>query len=239
MIERYAIVRSPEDKLFTEFDMKSKIGSLMFAAVCTRPDIAFAVSYLARFTNHPSQLVCQAIIRVFAYLKGTKGMCITFVREDGISPIVYCDSDYAGDVNDCKSTSGILVMIGSSPVSWYSSKQTITAQSTTDAEIVGMNQAAKEIIWLRNLFREMHLDLFLPTKLKCDNTSSMKLAFNPVFHKRTKHIMVKFQYLVEQLKANEITLEYVKSALNLADFFTKSLSIKVFRNLRDMIGLKV
>ena len=239
MIERYAIVRSPEDELFTEFDMKSKIGSLMFAAVCTRPDIAFAVSYLARFTNHPSQLVCQAIIRVFGYLKGTKGMSINFVREDGVSPMVYCDSDYAGDVNDCKSTSGILVMIGSSPVSWYSSKQTITAQSTTDAEIVGMNQAAKEIIWLRNLFREMHLDLFLPTKLKCDNTSSMKLAFNPVFHKRTKHIMVKFQYLVEQLKDNEITLEYVKSALNLADFFTKSLSIKVFRNLRDLIGLKV
>jgi hypothetical protein len=239
MIEKYAIVRSPEDELFTEFDMKSKIGSLMFAAVCTRPDIAFAVSYLARFTNHPSQLVCQAIVRVFAYLKGTKSMAITFVREDGVPPTVYCDSDYAGDVNDCKSTSGILVMIGSSPVSWYSSKQTLTAQSTTDAEIVGMNQAAKEIVWLRNLFREMHLELFQPTKLKCDNTSSMKLAFNPVFHKRTKHIMVKFQYLVEQLEANEITLEYVKSALNLADFFTKSLTIKVFRNLRDLIGLKV
>jgi hypothetical protein len=67
----------------------------------------------------------------------------------------------------------------------------------------------------------------------------MKLAFNPVFHKRTKHIMVKFQYLVEQLEANEITLEYVKSALNLADFFTKSLGIKVFKDLRDLIGLKV
>ena len=134
--------------------MKSKIASLMFAAVCTRPDIAFAVSYLARFTNHPSQLVCQAIIRVFGYLKGTKGMSINFVREDGVSPMVYCDSDYAGDVNDCKSTSGILVIIGSSPVSWYSSKQTITAQSTTDAEIVGMNQADKEIIWLRILFQK-------------------------------------------------------------------------------------
>ena len=239
MIERYAIVRSPEDELYNEFDMRSKIGSLMFAAVCTRPDIAFAVSYLARFTTHPSQLVCQAIVRVFQYLKGTKNMAITFVREDGVPPLVYCDSDYAGDVNDCKSTSGILVMIGSSPVSWYSSKQTLTAQSTTDAEIVGMNQAAKEIIWLRNLFREMHLELFQPTKLKCDNTSSMKLAFNPVFHKRTKHIMVKFQYLVEQLEANEITLEYVKSALNLADFFTKSLGIKVFKDLRDLIGLKV
>jgi len=197
--------------------MKSKIASLMFAAVCTRPDIAFAVSYLARFTNHPSQLVCQAIIRVFGYLKDTKGMSITFVREDGVSQMVYCDSDYAGDVNDCKSTSGILVMIGSSPVGWLQRRS----------------------IWLRNLFREMHLDLFLPTKLKCDNTSSMKLAFTPVYHKRTKHIMVKFQYLVEQLKANEITLEYVKSALNLADFFTKSLSIKVFCNLRDLIGLKV
>ena len=112
-------------------------------------------------------------------------MAITFVRGDGVPPLVYCDSDYAGDSNDCKSTSGILVIIGSSPVSWYSSKQALTAQSTTDAEIVGINQAAKEIIWLRNLFREIYLELFQPTKLKCDNTSSMKLAFNPVFHKRT------------------------------------------------------
>jgi hypothetical protein len=102
MIEKYAILRSPEDELFLEFDMRSKIGSLMFAAVCTRPDIAFAVSYLARFTTHPSQAVCQAIVRVFQYLKGTKNMAITFVREDGIPPLVYCDSDYAGDVNDCK-----------------------------------------------------------------------------------------------------------------------------------------
>jgi hypothetical protein len=161
------------------------------------------------------------------------------VREDGAIPVVYCDADYAGDINDCKSTTGILVMIGSAPVSWYSSKQSLTAQSTTDAEIVGMNQAAKEIVWLRNLFIEMHLKLFQPTKLKCDNTSSMKLAFNPVYHKRTKHIMVKFMYLVEQLEAGEITLEYVKSALNLADFLTKSLVLRIFRFFRDQIGMKV
>jgi hypothetical protein len=239
MIERYAIERKPDDELFQEFNMRSKIGSLMFAAVCTRPDIAFAVSYLARFTNHPSQAVCKAIIRLFQYLKGTKSLSINFVREDGAIPVVYCDADYAGDINDCKSTTGILVMIGSAPVSWYSSKQSLTAQSTTDAEIVGMNQAAKEIVWLRNLFIEMHLKLFQPTKLKCDNTSSMKLAFNPVYHKRTKHIMVKFMYLVEQLEAGEITLEYVKSALNLADFLTKSLVLRIFRFFRDQIGMKV
>ena len=238
MIEKYQIDKDPEDEFFHEFDIRSKIGSLMFASVCTRPDITFAVSYLARFTNHPSRQVCIAIIRVFRYLKGTADLGITIKKEDGARPLVYCDADYAGDTTDYKSTSGVLVMIGSTPVCWYSSKQTSTAQSTTDAEIVSMNLATKEIVWIRNLLKEMGIAIAQPTRLLCDNQSAIMLAHNPVFHKRTKHIMVKFRFLIENLEQEEAILEHIKSLLNLADGLTKSLGASLFKSHRNSINMR-
>ena len=238
MIEKYQIDKDPDDEFYEDFDLRSKIGSLMFASVCTRPDISFAVGYLARFTNHPSKQVCNAITRIFQYLKGTSSLGIMIKAEDGARPVVYCDADFAGDTIDYKSTSGVLAMIGSTPVCWYSSKQTTTAQSTTDSEIISMNTATKEIIWIRNLIREIGLSIVQPTKLLCDSKSAIMLAHNPVFHKRTKHIMVKFQFLIETLKADEAILEHVKSALNLADGLTKALGITHFRTHRDLINLR-
>jgi hypothetical protein len=239
MVEKYQIEKDPEDEFFHDYDIRSKIGSLMFASVCTRPDITFAVSYLARFTNHPSRQVCNAITRVFRYLKGTADLGIAIRKEDGARPLVYCDADYAGDTTDYKqSTSGVLVMIGSTPVCWYSSKQTLTAQSTTDAEIVSMNLATKEIVWIRNLVKEMGIAITQPTRLLCDNQSAIMLAHNPVFHKRTKHIMVKFRFLIENLEQEEAILEHVKSILNLADGLTKSLGLSLFRNHRNLINMR-
>ena len=238
MIEKYQIDKDPEDEFFHEFDIRSKIGSLMFASVCTRPDITFAVSYLARFTNHPSRQVCIAITRVFRYLKGTADLGITIKKEDGARPLVYCDADYAGDTTDYKSTSGVLVMIGTTPVCWYSSKQTSTAQSTTDAEIVSMNLATKEIVWIRNLLKEMGIAIAQPTRLLCDNQSAIMLAHNPVFHKRTKHIMVKFRFLIENLEQEEAILEHIKSLLNLADGLTKSLGASLFKSHRNSINMR-
>ena len=158
--------------------------------------------------------------------------------EDGAQPVVYCNADFAGDTSDYKSTSGVLVMMGSTPVCWYSTKQTNTAQSTTDAEIISMNLATKEIVWIRNLLREIGISIVQPTKLLSDSQSSIMLAHNPVFHKRTKHIMVKFQFLVETLKSDEAILEYVKSVLNLADGLTKPLGIKLFQNHRNLINMR-
>jgi len=115
-----------------------------------------------------------------------------------------------------------MVLVGSSVTNWYCSKQTITAQSSTDAEIIAMNFATKEIIWMRGLLQELGVDVSLPTKLLCDNQSAIKLAHNPVFHKSTKHIMLKFALLVEHLKLDNLILEFVRSAENLADMFTKA-----------------
>jgi hypothetical protein len=222
MIEGLALSKSPDDLLFEDFNIRSKIGSLMYAMVCTRPDICYAVSYLARFTEHPSKEVCIAVSRVFRYLDATKHLKIIIKKESPSDLVLYCDSDFAGDITDYKSTTGVLVLIGSTPVGWYCSKQTITAQSSTDAEIIAMNFAAKEIIWMRGLLGELGEDITLPTRLLCDNQSAIKLAHNPVFHKRTKHIMLKFALLVELLVKDEVILEFTKSADNLADTMTKA-----------------
>ena len=222
MVEGLALVKNPDDFLYEDFDIRSKIGSLMYAMVCTRPDICYAVSYLARFTEHPSKEVCVAVSRVFRYLDATKHFKLVINRESPADLLLYCDSDFAGDITDYKSTTGVLVLIGSTPVGWYCSKQTITAQSSTDAEIIAMNHAAKEIIWMRGLLDELGMDITLPTRLLCDNQSAIKLAHNPVFHKRTKHIMLKFALLVELLLEDKVILEFTKSADNLADIMTKA-----------------
>ena len=237
MIEKYAIIKSAEDELFHDFGIKEKIGSLMFTAVCVRPDIAFAVSYLARFSNHPSALVCRAINHLFGYLIGTKEFGLMFEREDDSQLIVFCDSDYGGDLNDYKSTTGVIAYYGLTPICWYSSKQGTTAQSSTDAEIISMNFAAKEVIWLRGLLKEVGAEQLLPTKLKGDSQSAILLARNPVFHKRTKHIMLKFMLLVECLENDTLIGEHIPGTTNPADTMTKSQKRPHFLISRDRLNM--
>jgi hypothetical protein len=119
--------------------MSFKMGSLAFTAMTVRPDIAFAVTYMARFTTHPSEEVCRAINHIFGYLAGTMDLGISFIKIDNSEEIVFCDAGYGSDINDYKSTSGVMVFndykstsgvmvfIGSTIVCWYSSKQTTVA----------------------------------------------------------------------------------------------------------------
>ena len=235
--EKFAILRDPEDELFHDFKIREKVGSLMFTAVTVRPDIAFAVSYVARFTTHPSAEVCRAINHIFGYLAGTMDLGISFIKEDNSELVVYCDADYGSDINDYRSTSGVMVFIGSTIVGWYSSKQTTVAQSSTDAEILAMNFAAKEIIWIRGLLAEMGLPQLLPTKLKGDSQSAILLSRNPVFHKRTKHVMIKFMYLIECLRISAIINEFVAGIKNWADMLTKSQKKAFFLLCRDALHM--
>ena len=235
--ERLHILKNPEDELFHKFNIREKVGSLMYAAVSVRPDIAFAVSYVARFTTHPSAEVCKAVNQIFSYLVGTKELGISIRREPDGKLIVYCDADYAGDINDYKSISGVLAILFSTPVCWYSSKQTTTAQSSTDSEIIAMNFAAKEVVWLRNLLKELFYEQMEPTVLRGDSQSAMMLGMNPVFHKRTKHIMVKFMYLVECLKLSTLVMEKIMGVANWSDILTKAQKKKVFMDCRNALGM--
>ena len=97
MSDKVKLIKNSEDELFHDFDIKGKVGSLMYLAVCTRPDISQAVSVIARMTNHPSKAVCNAIDHLFAYLNKYRDLGIVFVREEKSEGTGHCDSDYAGD----------------------------------------------------------------------------------------------------------------------------------------------
>ena len=238
MKENYVIEKKPDDELFEEENIRSKIGTLMFTAVCVRPDIAFAVNYLARFTIHPSAEVCKAIDRVFHYLNGTPDYGVHITKGKDLELVVYSDSDLAGGGNDMKSVSGVVAYLGGNLICWYATKQATIAQSSCESEILAMNFAAKEIVWLRGFLDEMGVKQDKPTRLLGDNQSAINLTYNPVFHKRTKHVMIKIKFLMECVQTDQILLEFVRTHLNYADCMTKMQKLAHFKVALDTLRMR-
>jgi len=223
MNEKTKLIKDSSDELFHDFDLKGKIGSLMYLSVCTRPDICYAVSSIARMSNHPSKEVCKAVNHLFAYLNRNRDVGLLLKKEVNSEVVAWSDSDYAGDPNDHKSTSGIAVFLGCMIICWYCSKQSTTAQSSTDAEAISMNFATKEVVWIRGFLNELGVDMKLPTRMKGDNLAAIMLSRNPMFHKRTKHIIVKIAYMQEMVKESVTLWEHIGTNDNIADMFTKPL----------------
>ena len=136
-------------------EYQSAIGSLMYLAVSTRPDIAFAVNSLARFNSNPQKDHWTALKRVLRYLKGTINIGILYKQDGSDKCIGYSDADWAGDTSDRKSTSGYIFMFSGGPISWSSKKQKCVALSTAEAEYVALSGAAQECLWLRQLEKEL------------------------------------------------------------------------------------
>lgn len=207
------------------------IGSLMHLAISTRPDISYAVSTLSQFLERPSNSHWLAAKRVLKYLKGIPDLGITFGGDCNLNNqlIAFSDSDCASCPNTRKSVSGIVLMLNNGPVAWSSRKQSIMATSTTDAEYVAMCEAAKEVVWTRRLLNELGIHQERATNLYCDNVAAKLLIENPAYHKRTKHIDIKFHYTREQVKNGLIKVNHIDSSNQLADILTKNLSRDKFK----------
>ncbi|CAM8920181.1 unnamed protein product [Rhodiola kirilowii] len=128
----------------------SAVGSLMYALVCTRPDIAFAVGVLGRYQSNPGLERWKAAKKVMRYLQGTKDYKLTYKHTDNLEVVGYTDSDFAGCCDSRKSTSGYIFLLAGGAISWSSSKQSIIASSTMEAEFIGCYGASSQAIWLRN-----------------------------------------------------------------------------------------
>lgn len=221
------------------------IGSLMYLSVCTRPDIAFPVSYLSQFNlNHTKEhwLACK---RVLKYLKGTKNMGITF-KKCGEPVIGYVDADWANNVSDRKSYYGYIFILANGPISWECQKQKVIALSSTEAEYIGICEATKESVYLRSLCKELFdqyevsnfLKLDFPMTIYNDNQSALKLSENQVFHKRTKHIHVKYHFIRDKVKNADIELLYMPTNDMVADMLTKPLGVKKHQLICDRLSLE-
>src|ERR1700733_12911683 len=166
----------------------------MYAAMGTRPDIAFAVSTVSQFSHNPGWEHWEAVKRIFHYLKGTKELELVY-GGDKRGLVGYTDADGASQEHR-QAVSGYVFMIDGGAVSWSSKKQELVTLSTTEAEYVAMTHAAKEIIWLRQFLGEIFRPLDHPIPLYADNQSAIALAHNEdTFHARTKHIDIRYHFI--------------------------------------------
>ena len=186
-----------DDEPLDQQSYQSLIGSLMYLATCTRPDIAFAVGTLARFSSKPNAVHWKGAKRVLRYPRGTTNFGIVFRGDDLGGPIAYSDADWAGDVGDRKSTSVYVFSIAGGPVSRRSRKQDTVTLSTAEAEYVALSSAAQECVWMRRLSTELGNPLRAPTIVKGDNQSCIAMAKNPQYHGRAKHIDIKHHFVRE------------------------------------------
>jgi len=160
-------------------------------------------------------------------------------RTEGVPKLVgYSDSDLAGDVNDRKSTSGLIFFLAGGPVAWQSAKQKVVALSSCEAEYIAAAGAACEAVWLARLMAELVGGAVFAPKLKVDNKSAISLMKNPVHHDRSKHIDVKFHFIRECYEKKLIDVEFVGTELQLGDILTKALGRVRFQELRGEIGMK-
>jgi heterodisulfide reductase subunit B len=217
---------------------RSLIGSLRYI-VNTRPDLAYAVGVVSRYMEAPGKDHWLAVKRILRYLKGTVGYGCRYIKGGEMQPMLlgYSDSDYAGDVEDRKSTSGAVYFLGKSLVTWSSQKQKIVALSSCEAEYVAAAAAACQGIWLSRLIADMVGTKEVTVKLLMDNMSAIALSRNPVHHERSKHIDTKYHFLRECIEEGKVEVDHIGTADQLADIFTKALGRVKFVELRSALGV--
>ena len=213
----------------------SAVGSLMYAMICTRPDIAYAVGVVSRYMSNPGKKHWEAVKGVMRYLNGTKELCICFGKKEACV-LGYTDADYAGDMDKRRSTSGYVFNFTGGAVSWRSRLQNCTSMSTTEAEYIAASEACKEAIWLARLVGDLGISVEVPT-LHCDSQSAIMLAKNPVFHAKTKHIAVKYHFIRDVLEDKLMELVKVHTDDNPADLLTKGLASERFAHCRALMGV--
>jgi hypothetical protein len=174
--------------------------------------------------------------KVLRYLKGTVNFGIMTDNCD-VELAGYSDSDWARNPDDKKSTSGYAFNIGTRVVSWSSKKQPIVSLSSTKDEYKALCNATCEFVWLRRILEDIGNKKMKPTVLKCDNQSSIKLAHNPIYHARTKHIEIQHHFVREKIQEKEIDLTYCNTTENVANIFTKPLGKMSFEECRKQLGV--
>ena len=223
---------------------RAAVGELLYLSVCTRPDISFAVSVLARCVHAPTVRHELFLKRIFRYLAGSPSLGIKYRVGEEVSAILeaFSDADWAGCRESRKSTSGFLINYHGSPVVWKSSKQTIVALSSAEAEYVALSTCGKELVWVRRLFSEIFKSIsptatfdIETTPVFVDSTAVIGISSNPQIRSKSKHICVKYHHIRDLLENRVIRLVYIPTSDMLADILTKAASRKVMDTLLPLL----
>ncbi|VVT58442.1 uncharacterized protein SAPINGB_P006210 [Magnusiomyces paraingens] len=217
---------------------RSIIGKLIYAANCARPDLAVAVSFLCRYMQNPKSIHMEAAKHTLRYLKGTAELGLEYRAQKVYKLVGYSDADYAQDKQDRKSFTGYVFILSGGPITWACRKQVSPASSSVESEYMSLSDASKECFWINQLLSLCKIPIPLPVTMFEDNQGCIALAQNPVFHRRTKHIDVRYHVVRHYIRSGVIHLEYLDTQVMLADMFTKNLGRVKFETLRGLLGMK-
>jgi len=229
-------------------------GTLMYAAISSRLDIAHAVHYLASNMVAPTVRHMRAAERVLRYLAGTRDVGLlfgnrssnvnvncnrsqsTFTSGEPVEAVcAYADADWAGDHADRKSITGWVVKVNGDPISWSSKKQSVVALSTAEAELYAEAAAIQEVLWTRSILEELGMGAGAGSTVYGDNQSAIAISKNGVVSKLTKHVDVKYHFVTDTVESGKVRLQWIRSAEQQADIFTKPLGAQVFLPLRAQL----
>lgn len=238
MDPKESITKDEGGDLVDATKFKSLVGGLRYL-VHTRPDIAFSVGIISRFMEKPTTMHLNAAKRILRYVRGTMDFGLTYTKTSGNNVLTgYSDSDMAGQIEDRKSTGGMVFYLNESVVTWVSQKQRCVALSSCEAEFMAASAAACQAIWLRKLLTQVTGEFIGPVVLYIDNKSAINLAKNPVFHGRSKHIDIRFHFIRECVEKGEIIVKHVSSEEQRADPLTKALPVVRFEKMRRLLGVQ-
>ncbi|KAG7553092.1 Zinc finger CCHC-type [Arabidopsis thaliana x Arabidopsis arenosa] len=223
----------------SQLEYSRVIGCLMYAMTSTRPDIAYAVGKLSRYTSNPSTHHWQAVRRVLKYLKGTINYGLSYF---GFPSVLegYSDASWNTNEENYSSTSGWVFLLGGGAISWASKKQTCITNSTMESEFVALAAAGREAEWLRHLVSEIPLwpKPVSPISIHCDSQATLAKAYSQVYNGKSRHLGLRHSGIRELITHGVITLEFIRSEHNLADHLTKGLARDLVIKSAKGMGLK-
>ncbi|XP_040933766.1 secreted RxLR effector protein 161-like [Gossypium hirsutum] len=192
---------------------------------------------MSRYMQNPTKQHLEAVRRVLKYVNGTLDYGFLYKKFEVCELVGYCHADYAGDHDTRRSTTGYVFKFGSGTISWCGKRQPTVSLSTTEAEYRATAMAAQESTWLVQLEENLHQKVDYAIPLYCDNQSAIRLAENPVFHARTKHVEVHYHFVKEKVIHDKIELSYVKTDNQVANLFTKGLSTTKLEKFCSQLGI--
>nr|GEV65296.1 retrovirus-related Pol polyprotein from transposon TNT 1-94 [Tanacetum cinerariifolium] len=215
-------VRDCDVERMSKVSYANAVGSLMYLMVCTRPDIAYALSVVSIFLANPGKNHWEAVKWILKYLQGTANVGLVYGTNRGnhVNVTYFVDSDYAKDPDKGRSITCYTFLVQGCVVSWKATLQHVVAPSTTDAEYMALTDAVNEAIWLRGLLKELGVKLNI-VAFNCDNQGAIDLSRNHVFHERIKHINVCYHFIKEVLETKKVKVLKVGTEHNATDALTK------------------
>lgn len=228
-----------DKNLMADVPYLEALGSLLYLAMCTRPDIAFAVSELAKFASNPGFVHWTGVKRIMRYLRGTLDYGLSYGTSiHGLYGSV--DSSYARCLDTRRSRYGGILMLNDGPVDWKSKLQSIVALSSMEAEYIGACELVKVITWLRQCMVELGQDTTSsgPTTLYIDNLSAKMFADEYMIRNRSRHIDTQYHFIREKITQGLVSLVHQSTKDMAADILTKPLGKKLFERFRHLMGVR-